>query len=169
MITPLLASDRIAVPWKNGGGVTREVTVFPPGAGIDAFDWRVSMAEVTQAGPFSLFEGIDRHLTVLRGRLRLDFSDRSLTLGPLDSVAFSGSAPVYGVPLEPVLDLNVMTRRDLAQASVRQVESRVVLVGRVALLIDVRSLDALLLIDESSCDAPAGQSLLIEIDDARKV
>ncbi|MEI9904599.1 MAG: HutD family protein [Asticcacaulis sp.] len=162
MITRLLAADRIVVPWKNGGGVTREVAVSPPGAGMADFDWRVSTAEVTQAGPFSRFDGIDRHLTVLRGKLRLDFSDHSVTLGPLDSLAFSGSEAVAGVPLEPVLDLNVMSRRGKTTATVRQVEGDVQMTSRVALLIDLQSLDAIHIEDETRL-AGVAPSLLIEL------
>ena len=44
--TLLAAKDRIAQPWKNGGGVTREIAVEPPGAGFDSFGWRVSTAVV---------------------------------------------------------------------------------------------------------------------------
>jgi environmental stress-induced protein Ves len=54
------AADLKAVPWKNGGGATREIAASPPGAAFDAFDWRVSVAEVSVAGAFSMFEGIDR-------------------------------------------------------------------------------------------------------------
>ena len=65
------AADRIAMTWKNGGGVTREVAAYPPGAGLDDFDWRVSMATVEAGGPFSVFPGVDRVLAVLEGRLAL--------------------------------------------------------------------------------------------------
>ena len=67
----LPAADRVPVPWKNGGGVTREVAAFPDGAGFDDFLWRISMAEVRADGPFSVFPGVDRVLAVLEGRLRL--------------------------------------------------------------------------------------------------
>jgi environmental stress-induced protein Ves len=40
----LRAADRIAMPWKNGGGVTREVSAYPPGADMDSFEWRISLA-----------------------------------------------------------------------------------------------------------------------------
>jgi uncharacterized protein len=56
-----------AVPWKNGGGTTVEIAVHPPSAGTDAFDWRVSAAEIREAGPFSRFDGIDRALAILDG------------------------------------------------------------------------------------------------------
>ena len=33
-------------PWKNGLGQTRELACWPPGAGLDDFEWRVSVATV---------------------------------------------------------------------------------------------------------------------------
>ena len=51
----LRASDHRVMLWKNGGGSTTEIAVFPPGAGIGAFDWRVSMASVVGDGAFSAF------------------------------------------------------------------------------------------------------------------
>ena len=53
--------------WKNGGGETAEIAVSPPGAALDAFDWRLSMAKVETDGPFSAFPGIDRTLAILEG------------------------------------------------------------------------------------------------------
>ena len=55
-------------PWKNGGGETIEIAVFPAGASVDDFDWRISMALVATDGPFSTFSGIDRTLTILDGQ-----------------------------------------------------------------------------------------------------
>ena len=113
MITILRATDRIAVPWKNGGGITREVAIWPPGSNFENFDWRVSIAEVREAGPFSRFENIDRTLMILQGRLALTFADKNLELGrDCASFAFPGEEACFGVPIEgTVLDLNVMTRR----------------------------------------------------------
>ena len=51
-----------ATPWKNGGGSTRELVCWPPGAGTDAFGWRVSVARIAAAGPFSAFAGVDRQI-----------------------------------------------------------------------------------------------------------
>ena len=44
------AAARQSRPWKNGGGETAEIVVWPPGAGFDGFDWRVSTARVAQDG-----------------------------------------------------------------------------------------------------------------------
>ena len=89
--------DRIAVPWKNGGGVTREIAVWPPGAGIDDFDWRISMAEVRGDGPFflDLPRYVDRVLGCAGGGLRLDVEGEApvtLERGTRPA-AFPGDAP----------------------------------------------------------------------------
>ena len=114
----LRAAERVATPWKNGGGVTREVAAWPPGAGFEDFHWRVSMAEVRADGPFSVFPGVDRILAVLEGRLALDVDGRQIELaasGP--PAAFPGDVPTTGRLLAgPVVDLNVMVRRGAVRA-----------------------------------------------------
>lgn len=56
-----------ATPWKNGGGSTQELACWPPGADMNAFEWRVSLATVDRPGPFSVFPGIDRQIMLLGG------------------------------------------------------------------------------------------------------
>ena len=56
-----------ATPWKNGGGATREIACWPPGADMEHFDWRMSVATIAQSGPFSRFPGVDRVITLLTG------------------------------------------------------------------------------------------------------
>lgn len=55
------------MPWKNGGGMTRELVCQPPDADMDSFDWRVSIAHIASDGPFSSFSGVDRIITLLSG------------------------------------------------------------------------------------------------------
>jgi environmental stress-induced protein Ves len=70
----LRAKSYARMPWKNGGGETREIAIFPSAASLDTLEWRVSMAVVAQNGPFSSFPGIDRTLCVLEGAgMELDF------------------------------------------------------------------------------------------------
>ncbi len=110
----LAAADRVDAPWKNGGGITREIAAWPPHAGFDDFDWRISQADVKAPGPFSRFEGIDRILTVLEGRLALTVDGKATpALTPQSApFAFAGEAQVSGVPEgDPVADLNLMVRR----------------------------------------------------------
>lgn len=121
----LRAADRVAVPWKNGGGVTREVAAFPEGAGFDGFDWRISIADVAAGGPFSRFPGIDRVLTVIEGRgmvlsveglAAVDLNERS------NPFAFPGDASCAAELTDgPIRDLNVMTRRGTCTAAVRRI------------------------------------------------
>ncbi|MBP2551482.1 environmental stress-induced protein Ves [Neorhizobium galegae] len=103
------------MPWKNGGGETAEIAIFPPDAALNAFDWRISMATVDADGPFSTFEDVDRTLTILSG------AGMILTIGDQPEVTLTrGSAPLpfhadvaAGAVLVdgPVIDLNVMTQR----------------------------------------------------------
>jgi environmental stress-induced protein Ves len=122
-VSVLPASARVAVAWRNGGGITREVAVAPPGAGLADFDWRISLAEVTEPGPFSLFEGVDRVLTVVRGQLLLGFAGGEVTVGEdAAPCAFAGDVACRGTPVGgAVTDLNVMTRRGRFAASVARV------------------------------------------------
>jgi environmental stress-induced protein Ves len=115
----LRAADRIAAPWRNGGGVTREVAAFPLGAGMDAFAWRISLADIAADGPFSAFPGVDRVLTVIEGSgLVLDIDDRRLALDAAP-IAFAGEAPAEArLTQGPIRDLNVMVRRGLWRAEV---------------------------------------------------
>lgn len=120
----LRAADRIATPWKNGGGVTREIAAWPPGANLETFDWRISMATVERGGPFSLFAGVDRILTVLEGELILSIDGAApVTLDPgAPPLPFPGDVPVFAqTPRQPVTDLNVMARRGRVRASVNRV------------------------------------------------
>lgn len=119
----LRAADRIATPWKNGGGVTREVAAFPPGADLDAFEWRISLAQIAADGPFSTFPGVDRVLTVIQGEgLLLTVDDRMLALDAASPpLAFPGEAQVTARLTDGAIsDLNVMVRRGALRARTRR-------------------------------------------------
>ncbi|RAK58463.1 HutD family protein [Phenylobacterium hankyongense] len=114
-LTVLAAADRQAAPWKNGGGVTREIAVYPPGADLETFEWRASTALVAADGPFSFFGGVERTLAVLEGdglELRIDGAS-PVRLGPdHDPITFPGDvAAAASLVGGPVTDLNIMTRR----------------------------------------------------------
>jgi environmental stress-induced protein Ves len=108
----LRAADRVAMPWKNGGGVTREVCAVPEDGGFE-FDWRLSIAEVRSGGPFSSFPGVDRKLAVIEGSMRLAISDQKpVELEPTaPALAFAGEARASAEVVRPVVDVNLMTRR----------------------------------------------------------
>ncbi|MBY5738213.1 HutD family protein [Rhizobium leguminosarum] len=119
----LRAGDHKRMPWKNGKGETVEIAVFPPGASINDFDWRISMATVAEDGPFSIFRGIDRTLAILDGSgMVLDIAGTPMLLTTAsDPLTFPADIPV-AARLEDgaITDLNVMTRRDgLAHTLIR--------------------------------------------------
>lgn len=119
----LRAASRTTVPWKNGGGLTREVAIFPPGSDLESFDWRISIADILGAGPFSGFPGVDRQMMVISGRLSLAIdAGPAVTLTPeSEAAAFPGEVPVFAEPLgAAVTDLNVMTRRCRCRARLRR-------------------------------------------------
>ncbi|HEX8611886.1 MAG TPA: HutD family protein [Telluria sp.] len=104
-----------ASPWKNGGGSTTEIAISPLGAGLDSFDWRISLATIAASGPFSVFEGVDRTLALVDGPgVTLDIEgDGRFMLGEDEPVLeFAGEAHIVAtVGATPTTDFNVMTRR----------------------------------------------------------
>ena len=109
-------ADYRVMPWKNGMGLTVELAVHPPGASLENFDWRISMADVAADGDFSLFPGYDRTLMLAMGRgLELDFATASAPQRlrrPGEAAQFSGDWPAYCHLLDgPVRDFNVMSAR----------------------------------------------------------
>lgn len=101
-------------PWKNGGGITEDVWLFPEGASHDDFDIRLSLAEISQDGPFSSFPGIDRTITLVGGDpFVLSFANgESHRLDRLMPLSFDGLlTPESRLDGEPSRDFNVMTRR----------------------------------------------------------
>jgi uncharacterized protein len=110
--------DCPATPWKNGMGRTRELALHPAGAGMDDFIWRISVAEVDSAAPFSAFAGIDRYIALLQGAgftMNLDDGRSHALITPFAPFAFPGEAQV-SVMLHggPTRDFNLMLRRTQA-------------------------------------------------------
>lgn len=107
------------VPWRNGGGVTREV-VAAGDSGLEDFDWRVTIADVSAPGPFSAFPGVDRVITLVEGeRMDLVIDGVEHVLGLHESLSFDGASQTScSLPAGRTRDLNVMTRRDRRSAAV---------------------------------------------------
>ncbi|MCE2690547.1 MAG: HutD family protein [Rubrivivax sp.] len=121
--------EATAQPWRNGGGVTRELLAWPAprladtpeGPQVQATDWavRVSVADITQDGPFSAFRGIDRCFAVLEGDgVVLTLRGEDLHLTPdSDRLAFDGAqAPGCRLINGPTRDLNLMVRHSAGRA-----------------------------------------------------
>lgn len=118
------AADRRVMPWKNGGGTTTEIAIFPEGASLSDFDWRISTAHVAGDGAFSSFPGVDRTLAVLAGGgIRLAFADGEAVTLDRNSTPFTFSADrtVTGLLVAgPIDDLNIMSRRGRWRHEVRR-------------------------------------------------
>ena len=118
LLTP---ADYRRMPWKNGGGRTTEILSHPPHAALDAFDWRVSVADVAKNGPFSRFGGIDRTIVMISGAgMRLDGDGHAALLGaPFEPYSFDGDDTIACTLVDgPVRDFNLMLRRGRASGGV---------------------------------------------------
>jgi len=95
-------------PWRNGGGVTRELLAWPEPA-----NWcvRISVADVQAAGAFSRFDGVERWFAVLEGDgVVLQLHGKGHRLAVSDPpFHFHGDAAVHCTPVGgPTRDLNLM-------------------------------------------------------------
>jgi environmental stress-induced protein Ves len=100
-------TDLQQTPWKNGGGITREIAIARAG---DALIWRLSIADVGVDGPFSKFEGLRRILTVIEGRgMALISHDATLQADYAVPVSFDGAVEIYSRLKDgPLRDLNLI-------------------------------------------------------------
>jgi environmental stress-induced protein Ves len=113
-----------STPWKNCGGSTRELACHPPGAGMDRFEWRISVATIAHSGPFSAFPGIARQIMLLSGdgvHLRGPAIDHALAQC-WQPFAFDGAAAVDCTLLGGTsTDFNLMLRRGRWQGAIETV------------------------------------------------
>ncbi len=123
--------------WRNGAGWTRPIASAEASAeaGGDTL-WRVSLAEVSQAAPFSTFAGLDRTAVLAAGgpvRLRQVQGVQGVRGGlqswdlttPGDAARFPGEwALANEAPAQPALIWNVMALRGYAQAEVMRLDGQ---------------------------------------------
>lgn len=110
-------ADLIEIPWKNGGGVTRNIAEDRDG---DALRWRLSTADVDRDGPFSDFAGLTRILTIIAGGdMVLSGPDGDITAAWADPVVFDGATPVTATLADgPLRDLNLMFDPQMCEGNV---------------------------------------------------
>lgn len=149
----LPASARRRMPWKNGRGWTLELCSDAPASDATAWSWRLSIADVPEAGPFSRFEGVDRWIACVAGpgmRVCVDGAwHRVPTRGA--ALAFAGESVAEGEPeAAGVRDANLMVTRGVWRAAFEVVEVSAGAVrtvpmeaeGAPAALVVVHALDA---------------------------
>ena len=94
------AAALIEVPWANGGGVTRVIA--------DQANFRLSLATIVQAGPFSPFPGMTRHFALVTGQVALQ-PYATVVSATSPALIFPGHDAVHAAPLAgPALALNLM-------------------------------------------------------------
>ncbi len=142
--------------WSNGGGITHELLRRGGGRGIAVtaavgFDLRLSIAEVSRDhGPFSLFKGVDRTITLLRGKgfmleregegeegvgggnERKDLRASMVApVGPGAHFSFMGEDKMHCTLVGgPVMNFNVMCNRRTRRACVYGANAGSVLIGQ---------------------------------------
>lgn len=123
-----------AQPWKNGGGTTQELAAGRKG---DTLLWRLSMAQITANGPFSVFPGLTRIQTIVGGQgLRLSGMNQTISVAPLLPVVFNGAVPFECALKDgPCQALNLMFDPALVQADVSVLSGPATQVGRDETLI----------------------------------
>ncbi|ENW38718.1 HutD/Ves family protein [Acinetobacter baumannii] len=108
MIELIRADQYTKMLWKNGAGFTLEIA---RSQGEADFEWRISMADVTTSGPFSLFPNKQRIISVLEGHGMVlhvdDLPAKKLKQG--DIFAFHGESQVQSELVDGAIrDLNLI-------------------------------------------------------------
>ncbi|GLQ94650.1 HutD/Ves family protein [Dyella acidisoli] len=97
-----------AQAWANGAGTTTVIASGPD----EPWQWRLSIADITQACEFSAFPETRRHFVALDAPVQLRFGDqRELSLLRLQVTHFDGAdAPHATLPKGATRAFNVMLR-----------------------------------------------------------
>lgn len=115
----LTAEDYKVMPWKNGGGSTTELAIYPDETSLDEpFTWRISIAHLTGSGPFSSFPAYDRIIIQLTGNpMRISHKEGgSRELQIFRPYRFRGEWTTHADLSTVAQDFNIMVRRDSASA-----------------------------------------------------
>ncbi len=114
MIEHLPAREYAEQPWKNGGGLTREIAVALSDEVTPRVLWRLSLATIDRDGSFSPFRGYDRTIVAIDGGpVELEVEGQNVLLDRGEPYAFPGEAQVTcRLRAGAARDLNVMTLRD---------------------------------------------------------
>jgi uncharacterized protein len=155
----LVRTDQVAPsPWRNGGGVTRELAAWPS---ADDWSWRISVAQVATGGPFSRFDGVRRWFAVLDGngvRLKLGGGENILTPASAP-FCFDGAQAVDCQLLDGATrDLNLMVRSDRMSARMTRIEGvrQWVARGNGVIAVYAAGAPVTLACDDATLDIPAG-------------
>ena len=114
-------------PWRNAGGTTRELMAWPDAV---AWQWRASVAEVVQSGPFSSFAGVKRCFAVLDGDgvcLTVDGAMHHLNQSDQPLVFDGAAKTICKLQAGATQDFNLMVRNGASARMLRVNESHQVI------------------------------------------
>jgi len=153
------ASERVAVPWRNGLGVQYEITC--DGSLPDDWSWRLSTADITQDVPFSSFPGVTREFCVADGNgVLLNINGVDHRCEPGSVTTFRGDDVVFATLIEgPMRALNLMVR-DGAQQGSLQLNSADAVIASFSVAIAIGS-SSILVSDDDQIDLQLLDALLI--------
>ena len=160
-------ADVPATPWRNGGGMTRELAAWPKDG---PWRWRMSVAEVTASGPFSRFGGITRWFAVLKGagvtlavRTPSDTDEVDACVHRLTAaeppLCFDGGATTHCDLLDgPTQDFNLMVADDCLPARMVRVQGELRVLAGASKIVAVYAVDtrASVRFNEEELFVPAG-------------
>lgn len=161
----VLLDDIVPTPWRNGGGITRELLAWPEASN---WQWRASVAEVVRSGPFSNFVGVQRWFAVLHGDgVVLEVDGRSHQLAAGDAPwKFSGAAQTTCRLLGGATqDFNLMVKQAHA-ARMQRVNQQLVVITNTPKIIAIyaNSMPAAVLIDDMKHECVAKSLSWMQVD-----
>lgn len=122
MIKIIPADTFKTLPWKNGKGETTELAINSGGT-LENFQWRLSIASVTENGVFSDFSGYLRNLVLIQGNsiyLKHDKVKTDKLTDILDFATFDGGSETLGtLPKGAIKDFNIITSKTKCETKVQ--------------------------------------------------
>ena len=154
------ASERAAVPWRNGLGVQYEIIC--DGSLPDDWTWRLSTADITQDVPFSSFSGVTREFCVAEGNgvvLNINGADHRCEPGSVTK--FRGDDVVFAALIDgPMRALNLMVR-DGAKSRSLQLNFADAVIADFSVAIAIGS-SSILVSDDNQIDLHLLDALLVD-------
>ena len=153
------ASERAAVPWRNGLGVQYEIIC--DGSLPDEWTWRLSTADITQDVPFSSFPGVTREFCVADGNgVVLNINGVNHRCGPGSVTTFRGDDVVFATLIDgPMRALNLMVR-DGAKHRSMQLNSADAVIADLSVAIAIGA-SSILVSDNDQIDLQLLDALLV--------
>ena len=154
------ASERTAVPWRNGLGVQYEIIC--DGLLPDDWTWRLSTADITQDVPFSSFPGVTREFCVADGNgVVLNINGVDNRCEPGSVTTFRGDDVVFATLIDgPMQALNLMVR-DGSEKKSLQLSTAGQVINRCSVVVAIHS-PSLLIVNKDEISLQILDALFID-------